>query len=89
MPTESLSALSDEIGGLISDLGGLQPSPAVDRLEKEIAFLVFILKCRRMTGREMAIYHNGLARRYWISGERPIYSLHTRIEDLIEELKLW
>lgn len=89
MLTESLSALSDEIGGLIADLGGLQPSPAVDRLEKEIAFLVWQLKMRRMSSMESAIYYNGLARRYWISGERPIYSLHTRIEDLIEELKLW
>lgn len=89
MLTESLSALSDEIGGLIADLGGLQPSPAAKRLESEIAYLVWVMKHRRMTSWEAAIYHNGLARRYWISGERPIYSLHTRIEDLIEELKLW
>lgn len=89
MLTESLSALSDEIGGLIADLGGLQPSPAAKRLESEIAFLVWRLKMRRMSSMESAIYYNGLARRYWISGERPIYSLHTRIEDLIEELKLW
>lgn len=89
MLTASLDALSAEIDGLILDMGGIPPSPAIDRLEREIAFLVFVLKCRRMTGREMAIEHNGLARRYWISGERPIYSLRTRIEDLIEELKLW
>lgn len=89
MLTEGMEALSAEIGGLIEAMGGVQPSPAVDRLEKEIAFLVWRLKMRRMSSREMAIYHNGLARRYWIMGERPIYSLHTRIEDLIEELKLW
>lgn len=89
MLTASLSALSAEIDGLISDMGGIPPSPAVERLEKEIAFLVWRLKARRMSSMEMATYYNGLARRYWIGGERPIYSLHTRIEDLIEELKLW
>lgn len=89
MLTEGMGALSAEIGNLIEAMGGLQPSPAVDRLEKEIAFLVWRLKMRRMSSMESAIYYNGLARRYWISGERPVYSLHTRIEDLIEELKLW
>lgn len=89
MLTASLSALSAEIDGLIAGMGGIPPSPAAARLEREIAFLVWVMRHRRMTSREAAIYHNGLARRYWISGERPIYSLHTRIEDLIEELKLW
>lgn len=81
--------LCDEIDALIRALGGLPPSPALDRLEKEIAYLVFVLRSRRMSSMESAIYYNGLARRYWISGERPMYSLHTRIEDLISELKLW
>lgn len=81
--------LAGEIDKLIEALGGLPPSPAVERLEKEIAFLVWTMKHKRMTQREAAIYHNGLSRSYWISGVRPVYSLHTRIEDLIEELKIW
>ena len=85
----ALDALSAEIDGLTRALGGLPPSPAVSRLEKEVAFLVWRLKMRRMSSMESAIYYNGLAHRYWISGERPVYTLQSRIEDLIEELKLW
>ena len=81
--------LADEIDNLIEALGGLPPSPASARLEREIAFLVWVMRHERMTSREAAIYHNGLARRYWISGERPIYSLHTRLEDLTEEMRRW
>ena len=83
MITKSLSNLAAEIDALVVTLGGILPSPAVDRLEKEIAFLAWRLKMRRMSRLETAIYYNGLVR------QRPVYNLHTRIEDLIEELKLW
>lgn len=82
-------SLADEIDKLIVSLGAVPPSPAARDLEKEIAFLVWRLKMRRMSSMESAIYYNGLAHRYWISGERPVYTLQSRIEDLIEELKLW
>ncbi|TXH56989.1 MAG: hypothetical protein E6Q97_05215 [Desulfurellales bacterium] len=81
--------MADEIDKLIVSLGAVPPSPAARDLEKEIAFLVWRLKMRRMSSMESAIYYNGLAHRYWISGERPVYTLQSRIEDLIEELKLW
>lgn len=81
--------LADEIDKLIEALGGLPPSPAVTRLEREIAFLVWVMKHKRMTSLETAIYHNGLARAYWINGRRPVYTLQSRIEDLTEELRIW
>ena len=80
--------LADEIDKLIEALGGLPPSPAVTRLEREIAFLVWVMKHKRMTSLEAAIYHNGLAIRSRCFGP-PVYSLHTRLEDLIEELRIW
>lgn len=53
------------------------------RLEREIAWLVFRLRIRRMSGRELAIHANRLV-------GRPVkYSLESRVADLIEELKLW
>lgn len=82
------SSLSSEIDRLIISLGGLPPSPAVARLEREIAFLVWVMKHQRMTSLEAAIYHNGLAIRSRCFGP-PVYSLHTRLEDLTEELGIW
>lgn len=86
---KSLSRLSAEIDGLIVAVGGLPPSPSVIKLEREIALLVWRLRMRRMSSAEIAAYHNGLAHRRWISGEQPVYTMQSRIEDLIEELKLW
>lgn len=34
---------------------------ALLELEKEIAYIGFVIRCQYMTGREMAIFHNGLA----------------------------
>lgn len=79
--------LADEIDALVIALGGI-PAPASTRLEREIALLVWTLRNRRMSDREAAIHYNGLALRARF-GPKPHYSLHTRIEDLIEELKLW
>ena len=81
--------LADEIDKLIEVLGGVPPSSASAALEREIAYLVWVMRHQRMTSREAAIYHNGLARAYWINGQRPVYTLRSRIEDLTEELKIW
>ncbi len=87
--TISRSDLATEIDKLIVSLGAVPPSPAARELEKEIAFLVWRLRMFRMTPMESAIHYNGSAREYWINGPRPVYTLQSRIEDLIEEMRTW
>lgn len=76
----ALDRLSAEIDVLVTAMTGAPPQPA---LEREIALLVWAMRHRRMTPRERAIYHNLLAR------QPRAYTLQSRIDDLIEELKLW
>lgn len=83
------SDLGSEIDALIVALGAVPPSPAARKLESEIAYTVWVMRHQRMTSLETAIYHNGLARAYWINGPRPVYTLQSRIEDLTEELRIW
>lgn len=53
------------------------------KLEREIAYLTWTLKMKRMTPTESAIYANGLV------GHEPRVGIAARIEDLTAELKQW
>lgn len=56
---------------------------SLSRLEREIAYLTWVLKMRRMTPTQSAIYHSSLV------GRTPRKGLAERVEDLTAELKQW
>jgi hypothetical protein len=71
------------LGKALDDLSDTIRSGDVGRLEREIAFTVFVLKSRRLTSSEQGAWHNYLAR------AKPRHTIHTRIDDLMEEISIW
>lgn len=59
----------------------------IKALERDVAYIVWVIRSVRMTGREMAIHHNGLAHCYWVNGPRPKYGIEERIESLTQEIR--
>lgn len=52
-------------------------------LEREIALLTWHLRANRMTSQQHAAHTAGLI------GKKPIYTLESRVDDLIKELRSW
>lgn len=59
----------------------------IKTLEREIAYMAWVIRSHRMAPRESAIYYNGLAHRYWVNGPKPKYGIEERIENLTQEIR--